>query len=82
MVSSRLYVGNLAWFTTKEDLRSAFEKYGKVVNVTVVLDKHTLKSCGFGFVEFSRPEDSERAQYEMNGVKLHDLTLRVERASS
>lgn len=52
-----IYVGNLSWDMTEDDLRTLFEQYGTVTSVKIVMDKFTNRSKGFGFVEM--PEDTE-----------------------
>ncbi|NML22651.1 RNA-binding protein [Pseudoflavitalea sp. G-6-1-2] len=57
MVTMNIYVGNLSWQMTDDDLRTLFEQYGSVTSAKIVKDKASGRSKGFGFVEM--PEDSE-----------------------
>lgn len=65
----KLYVGNLPFRTTDEDLRAAFRKFGEVLSAQVLTDRETGRSRGFGFVELS-DEDARRAIDEMDGADL------------
>lgn len=57
----KIYVGNLAYAVSDEDLRKAFEAFGKVASVNVIKDQYSNRSKGFGFVEM--PESGEALQY-------------------
>ena len=57
---NKLYVGNLQWGITEQDLREYFSQYGKVINAVIVLDRETGRSRGFGFVEMSTPEEAKQ----------------------
>ena len=76
----KMYVGNLSYDTTDEDLRKAFEQYGTVESVTVVTDKYTSKSKGFAFVEMGSREEAQAAMNGLNGTQLGDRTLKVDEA--
>ncbi|MEJ2130696.1 MAG: RNA-binding protein [Gammaproteobacteria bacterium] len=75
----KIYVGNLPWTATEEDVREFFSEYGDVGSVAIIVDRETGRSRGFGFVEM---EDSEadRAIEEANGQSLGGRTLRVNEA--
>jgi RNA recognition motif-containing protein len=77
----RLYVGNLSYDTTEEDLRKAFGQHGTVESVSVVTDKYTGKSKGFAFVEMSSKEEAEAAKAGLNGSQLSNRTIRVDEAN-
>ena len=79
-MSSKLYVGNLAFTTTEDDLREVFEKHGKLVSVKVITDRETGRSRGFGFVEFEDASSATEAQNSMNGQDLAGRDLRVNEA--
>jgi len=79
---SKLFVGGLSWDTTSEGLRAAFAGFGTVVEATLISDRNTGRSRGFGFVSFERDEDGEKAVAEMNGAQLDGRTLKVTRADS
>ena len=79
-MNTRLYVGNLAFHTTEDSLKRAFEQCGSVVETTLVLDRETGRSRGFGFVAMGNPEDARKALEAMNGADLDGRTLRVNEA--
>ncbi|MCX7013091.1 MAG: RNA-binding protein [Candidatus Sumerlaeota bacterium] len=76
----KIYVGNLAFNTTEELLRQAFEAYGKVESAEIIVDRATNQSRGFGFVEMEDPAEAEKAIEAMNGGSLDGRTLRVNEA--
>lgn len=57
----KLYVGNLPWSMTEEDLRELCEPYGEIVEVSLITDRQTGRSSGFGFVEYTDEEAAEKA---------------------
>jgi RNA recognition motif-containing protein len=77
-MSKNLYVGNLPFTTTDEDLRDAFSAYGTVARVQVISDRETGRSRGFGFVEMESGGDA--AIEEMNGKELNGRALTVNEA--
>lgn len=74
---NKLFVGNLSWTTTEDDLKTFFEQCGKVVSVKIVTDKNTGKSKGFGFVEMENGDAANAAIQELNGKQLLTRELRV-----
>lgn len=80
VMKKRLFVGGLNWETTDMDLRDAFNEYGDVVDATVITDRYSGRSRGFGFVSFASPDGAEEAKQEMNGATLDGRTLRVDEA--
>ena len=76
----KLYVGNLAWATTDEDLQNAFSEYGSVVSAVVITERDSGRSRGFGFVEMD--DGAEAAIEALNGQDLHGRALRVNEAKS
>ena len=78
----KLFVGGLSWDTTTEDLTAAFAKFGQVVDATVILDRATGRSRGFGFVTFANPPDANEAVKAMNGAELDGRILKVNLAES
>lgn len=76
----RLFVGGLSWDTTGDQLRAAFSRFGVVEEASVVLDRDTRRSRGFGFVTFENAVDATRAAAEMDGASLDGRTLRVNQA--
>jgi hypothetical protein len=78
----KLFVGGLSWDTTTEDLSTAFSKFGAVIDATVILDRTTGRSRGFGFVTFEKPPDAMEAVKQMNGAELDGRILKVNLAES
>jgi RNA recognition motif-containing protein len=75
-----LYVGNLNWQTTEADLQAAFEAFGQVSSVTIIKDKYTGQSRGFGFVEMPDDSEGQAAIDGLNGKELDGRTLRIDLA--
>src|SRR5579884_3206972 len=75
-----LYVGNLPHSTTEADLRSFFEAHGAVDKVSIVTDRETGRSRGFGFVEMTNSSDADKAIAALNGAELGGRTLTVNEA--
>ncbi|MBN2857167.1 MAG: RNA-binding protein [Candidatus Delongbacteria bacterium] len=73
----KIYAGNLSYNTKDEDLRAAFEQFGKVDSAEVVKDKIDGRSKGFGFVEMPSNEEAIIAIKEMDGADLNGRALRV-----
>ena len=81
-MSTKLFVGGLAWATTSEGLRAAFEACGTVVEAKVVEDRETGRSRGFGFVTFADAAGFQKALETMNGATLDGRQIRVNEADS
>ncbi len=79
-MGSRLYVGNLSYSTTEQQLRTAFEPFGQVVSATIVLDKMSGRSRGFGFVEYGTDAEAQKAIEAMHGADLEGRNLTVNEA--
>jgi len=75
---SKLYVGGLSYDTVDADLKTFFEQAGAVQSATVVTDRDTGRSKGFGFVEMSTDAETRRAVSDLNGKSLGGRTIRVE----
>ncbi len=75
-----IYVGNLSYDTAEEDLRQAFEGFGQVTSVSIISDKYSGRSRGFGFVEMSTKEEGEAAIAGLNGTDLHGRKLNINEA--
>jgi RNA recognition motif-containing protein len=74
-MESKLYVGNLSYNTTEDGLRQLFAQAGEVKQVSLIMDRETLRSRGFGFVEMANQADAEKAiqmfnNYELDGRRL------------
>ncbi len=79
-MSMKLYVGNLAFQTTSEDLQQLFAQAGTVESASVVEDRDTGRSRGFGFVEMSSKEEGEAAIAQFNGKEVGGRALTVNEA--
>ncbi|MDA8387981.1 MAG: RNA-binding protein [Nitrospiraceae bacterium] len=79
-MSKKIYVGNLSYAVTEDDLRQAFEAIGEVQSVKVIKDEATGRSKGFGFVEMTSDEDADRAISTLDGTKLLDRAMKVSEA--
>lgn len=76
-MSKRIYVGNMSYTTTQETLQNVFSQYGELVSVTIIVDRDTQQSKGFGFIEFSNDEDADSAIAAMSGKELDGRKIRV-----
>ena len=76
----KIFVGNLSFQTTQEDLLRAFSAYGVVESANILTDRDTGQSRGFGFVEMTNPKDAQRAMDSLNGTQLHGRSLNVNEA--
>jgi len=81
-MSRRLYVGNLAWTVTDQDLQDAFAEAGKVESAQVIMDRATNRSRGFGFVEMASDEAAEAAIKKLNGRDIKGRAIRVNEAQA
>jgi RNA recognition motif-containing protein len=79
-MSMKLYVGNLSFQTSSEDLRDLFSQAGTVESASVVEDRDTGRSRGFGFVEMATKEEGEAAIAQFNGKDLQGRNLNVNEA--
>lgn len=79
-MSKKLYVGNLSYSTTEQDLQEAFSKIGEVLSANLIVDQTNGRSKGFGFVEMAADEDAEKAISTMNGSSFMDRTITVNEA--
>ena len=75
-----IYVGNLSYEVTEEDLQKAFEAFGQVESSKVIKDMYTGRSRGFGFVEMSDKAEGQSAIDELNGADLKGRSLKVSEA--
>ena len=79
-MGNKLYVGNLSFDTTDQELEQAFSEHGEVTSAVVVKDRDTNRSRGFGFVEFAQEADAQTAKEAMNGKDLGGRALKVDEA--
>ncbi len=78
----RLYVGNLAWTVTDQDLHDVFSEAGKVESSQVIMDRATNRSRGFGFVEMANDEDADTAVKKLNGRDIKGRAIKVNEAQA
>jgi RNA recognition motif-containing protein len=76
----RLYVGGLPYQTTEQDLIDLFDQVGQVIQATVITDRETGRSKGFGFVEMSNDQEAQSAIAQLNGTLLGNRTITVNEA--
>ncbi len=76
----KLYVGNLPYTVTEDDLRELFAQAGTVKSIALINDRDTGRSKGFGFVEYETNEDAQKAITMFNGTQLQERTLTVNQA--
>ncbi|HMF79324.1 MAG TPA: RNA-binding protein [Bryobacteraceae bacterium] len=77
---TNIFVGNLSYQTTQDELHSAFAAYGGVERVNIVTDRDTGQPRGFAFVEMSDAKDAQAAITHLNGAELHGRALNVNEA--
>jgi RNA recognition motif-containing protein len=80
-MSNKLFVGNLSFNTTENDLQDAFAAHGTVIEANLMMDRATGRPRGFGFVTMSTPEEAQKAIEALHGKQLdgRDLTVNVAR---
>jgi cold-inducible RNA-binding protein len=79
-MSMKLYVGNLAFQTSSEDLQQLFSQAGTVESASVIEDRETGRSRGFGFIEMSSNEEGQKAIEQFNGKEVGGRALNVNEA--
>ncbi len=79
-MGKKLYVGGLPYSTTEDALKDAFSQAGTVSSATIIMDKMTGRSKGFGFVEMTNDEDANKAIEMFNGKEFEGRTLTVNEA--
>lgn len=77
---TNIYVGNLAFSATDDDLRSAFEQYGQVDTVNIIMDRETGRSRGFAFVEMADGDGAKDAIENLNGAEIAGRSVTVNEA--
>ncbi len=75
-----LFVGNMSFQTTEDELRSIFEPYGEITRIQVMTDRDTGRARGFAFVELADDEEAAKAITELNGKELDGRALNVNEA--
>jgi cold-inducible RNA-binding protein len=76
-MSTKLFVGNLSFNTTENEIHEAFSAHGTVVEANLMMDRLSGRSRGFAFVTFSTPEEAQKAIEALNGATLGDRALTV-----
>ncbi len=79
-MGNKLYVGNIAYEVDRDMLHEAFSRYGTITDCTIIIDRETGRSKGFGFVEMSSDAEAQAALDAMDGVALEGRELRVSEA--
>jgi cold-inducible RNA-binding protein len=79
-LGSKVYVGNLSFQTTKEDLQEVFEKHGTVESVNIITDRETGRPRGFAFVEMSSATEAQTAIRALDGTTLDGRPIKVNEA--
>ncbi|HLO03552.1 MAG TPA: RNA-binding protein [Symbiobacteriaceae bacterium] len=77
-----IFVGNLPWRTTSDDLKALFEPFGAVENARIVTDRETGRSRGYGFVDMTNDEEAKKAVAELNGYAYGERPLTVNEAKA
>ncbi len=77
---TNIFVGNLSFQATQEDLYAAFSQYGEVERVNIITDRDTGQARGFAFVEMTNRNEAETAIAQLNGAQLHGRTMNVNEA--
>jgi cold-inducible RNA-binding protein len=79
-MSKKLFVGNLSFQTTESDITTAFEAFGSIESVSIITDRETGRSKGFGFVVMGEEDSANKAISQMNGSQLDGRALTVNEA--
>lgn len=79
-MSTRIYVGGLAYESTEKELEEAFAKHGTVASVAIIMDRDSGRSKGFGFVEMDSAEDAQKAITNLDGKDFDGRKLTVNQA--
>jgi RNA recognition motif-containing protein len=77
---TNIYVGNLSFQTTQEDLHAAFSQFGNVERVNIMTDRDSGQPRGFAFIEMTRADEAQKAISGLNGADLHGRALNVNEA--
>lgn len=79
-MAKNIYVGNLPFSTSNEDLEEVFAEYGTVTSAKIIRDKFTDRSRGFGFVEMENDDEADKAISSLNGSEMEGRTLKIDEA--
>ena len=75
-----IYVGNLNYDLSEDDLKNAFEEYGNVESVKIIIDRYSGRSKGFGFIEMNNNDEAKAAMEALSGKELSGRTLVINEA--
>lgn len=75
-----IYVGNLSYKVSDQELQEVFEEFGEVTSAKVIKDRETGRSKGFGFVEMENDDDAQTAIEELDGAEINGRTVKVNKA--
>ena len=75
-----IYIGNLHYNVNEEELKEIFKEYGEVLSVTIITDKYTGRSKGFGFIEMLNDEEANKAIDNLNGTEIHGRKVIINQA--
>jgi RNA recognition motif-containing protein len=81
-MAKNIYVGNLVWTATSDDLYALFQEHGKVTRAQVIMDRETGRSRGFGFVEMENDSEAQKAIDALNGAEFSGRPLTVNEAKA
>ncbi|AEV28074.1 RRM domain-containing RNA-binding protein [Sphaerochaeta pleomorpha str. Grapes] len=79
-MAKKIYVGNMSYNTTEDDLRELFSQYGNVLSATIIMDRETRRPKGFGFVEMEENSAADAAISQLDGKEIDGRNLRVNEA--
>jgi RNA recognition motif-containing protein len=79
-MAKKIYVGNMSYNTTEDDLRDIFSQYGNVLSATIIMDRETRRPKGFGFVEMEEDSAADAAISQLDGKEIDGRNLRVNEA--
>ncbi|MCG8607081.1 RNA-binding protein [bacterium] len=75
-----MYVGNLPYTVTEEDLKELFSEFGEVVSVNIITDRYSNQSKGFGFIDMPNNSEADKAIKALNGTEFQGRTIKVNQA--
>lgn len=75
-----IYVGNLSYDVTEDELKQVFENYGEIHSVKIIKDRYTGRSKGFGFIEMPAEDEAKEAISNVNGTSLNGREIKVNKA--
>lgn len=79
-MAMKLYVGGLAYSTTEKELEELFAEHGKIVSATIIIDRYSNQSKGFGFVEMEDVKEGQKATKELDGTDFGGRKIMVNQA--